>query len=160
MDVTTHANRRRGSHWHAIRASDLARLVVCEQKTAYEDRYGERQDARRARNIDEGNRQHAAFLRQAFLVNPAVASSEAKPWCFVSTEIFGGFAAETEDVRVFRDRILRPYAVGRKLVRLYYKVSPIIAAWLSKGKARRAVMRIAMKPVVWAARRLLRHVDD
>src|ERR1700674_3266576 len=67
----------------AIRASDLARLVVCEQKAAFEDRYGERQDARSARNIDEGNRQHTAFLRQAFLVNPSVKSSEAKPWFFL-----------------------------------------------------------------------------
>src|ERR1700674_5697741 len=144
----------------AIRASDLARLVVCEQKAAFEDRYGERQDARRARNIDEGNRRHAAFLRQAFLVNPALKSSEAKPWCFVSSEIFGGFAAETADLRTFRDRILRPYAVGREIIRVYYRMSPIIAAWLSKSNARRAVMRVAMKPAIWAARRLLPHVDD
>jgi hypothetical protein len=144
----------------AIRASDLARLVVCEQKAAFEDRYGERQDARSARNIDEGNRQHAAFLRQAFLVNPAVKSSEAKPWCFLASEIFGDFAAETEDLRIFRDRILRPYAVGRKLVRLYYEMSPIVVAWLSRSPIRRACMRVAIRPVVWAVRRFVRHVDD
>src|SRR6202521_1036449 len=145
----------------AIRASDLARLVVCEQKAAFEDRYGERQDARSARNIDEGNRQHAAFLRQAFLVNPALKSSEAKPWCFIASEIYEGFAApETADLRAFRDHILRPYAVGRKFIRVYYRMSPIIAAWLSKSNARRAVMRVAMKPAIWAARRLLPHVDD
>jgi len=143
----------------AIRASDLARLVVCEQKAAFEDRYGERQDARSARNIDEGNRQHAAFLRQAFLVNPALKSSEAKPWCFAS-EIFGDFAAETEDLRGFRDRVLRPYAVGRKIIRAYYRMSPVVAAWLSRSPTQRAWMRVAMTPVVWAARRFVRHVDD
>jgi hypothetical protein len=82
---TSKTRELRKRRQRAIRASDLARLVVCEQKAAFEDRYGERQDARSARNIDEGNRQHAAFLRQAFLVNPALKSSEAKPWCFVST---------------------------------------------------------------------------
>jgi hypothetical protein len=144
----------------AIRASDLARLVVCEQKVAFEDRYSERQDATSARSLDEGNRQHAAFLRQAFLVNPALKSSEAKPWCFLASEIYGGFAAEMEDLRIFRDRILRPFTVGRKLIRAYYRISPIVAAWLSRSPTQRAWMRVAMKPVVWAARRLLRHVDD
>src|ERR1700674_5192343 len=154
MTMATQSNRRKG-YRRAIRASDLARLAVCEQKAAFEDRYGERQDARTARNIEEGDRQHAAFLRQAFLVNPALKSSEAKPWCFLASEILGRFAAETEDLRIFRDRILRPYAVGRKLVRLYYKVSPVVAAWLSKSPIRRACMRVAIRPVVWVVRRFV-----
>lgn len=155
MDGPVSKTREPGTRrQRAIRASDLARLVVCEQKAAFEDRYGERHDARSARSIDEGNRQHAAFLRQAFLVNPALKSSEAKPWCFIASEIYGEFAAETEDLRIFRDRILRPYAVGRKLIRLYYRMSPIVAGWLSRSPTRRARMRVAMRPIAWAARRL------
>src|ERR1700674_4254388 len=82
MTMAAQANRRK-RYRRAIRAGDLARLVVCEQKAAFEDRYGERHDAKAARNINAGNREHAAFLRQAFLVNPALKSSEAKPWFFL-----------------------------------------------------------------------------
>jgi len=78
---------------------------------------------------------------------------------FYCREIYGVFAAETEDLRAFRDRILRLYAVGRKFIRVYYRMSPVIAAWLSKSSALRAVTRTAMRPAVWAARRLLRHVN-
>jgi hypothetical protein len=79
----------------AIRASDLAKMTVCEQKLVFEKRYGERLTRAQEERIRDGNRGHAQYLRQAFMVNPDVHSSKSKPWCFIATELWSEHAAET-----------------------------------------------------------------
>src|SRR5467141_4154683 len=108
----------------AIRASDLAKMTLCEQKLVFEMRYGERLTRAQEERIRDGNRGHAQYLRQAFVVNPAVRSSERKPWCFIATDLWGQDAAETCLLRDFRDTVLRRYSFGRALTRIYYRMSP------------------------------------
>jgi len=138
-----------------IRASDLAKMTVCEQKLVYEKRYGERLTRTQARRIHGGNQGHMLYLRQAFLLNPGVRSSEAKPWCFVASAVFGEAAAETEVLRALRDSVLRRYALGRAFMRLYYRLSPALAIYLSARPRAQELMRHALKPAVAIVRWLL-----
>jgi hypothetical protein len=78
-------SRRRGRKL-TIRASDLAKMAVCEQRLVFEQRYGERLTRAQEERIRDGDRGHARFLRQAFAVNPGVRSSQSKRGCFIATE--------------------------------------------------------------------------
>jgi hypothetical protein len=141
----------------AIRASDLAKMTVCEQKLVFEKRHGERLTRAQEERIRDGNRGHAHYLRQAFVVNPDVRSSESKPWCFIATELWGEDAAETCALRALRDAILRRYALGRAFTRVYYRMSPAVAAYLVPHPFARRLARAALTPVVVAAKFALRN---
>jgi hypothetical protein len=140
----------------AIRASDLAKMTVCEQKLVFEKRYGERLTRAQEERIRDGDRGHARFLRQAFVVNPDVRSSESKAWCFIATELWGEHAAETCALRALRDAILRRYVLGRAFTRVYYRISPAVAAYLARHPRVRRLAKAALTPVVAAAEYALR----
>ena len=143
---------RRRPKLRAVRASDLAKMAACEQKLVYEKRYGERFTRTQRERIGDGNHGHARYLREAFVLNPRVSSSEKKPWCFIATELWGERARETEMLRSFRDGVLRRYWLGRVLMRAYYRSSPAIAAWLARCPHARQLAKLALMPVVAAAR--------
>ena len=132
----------------AIRASDLAKMTICEQKLVFEKRYGERLTPSQQERIRDGDRGHARFLRQAFVVNADVRSSESKPWCFIASELWGEGAAETCALRALRDATLRRYALGRAFTRVYYRVSPTVAACLARHPRFRWLAKVALTPVV------------
>src|SRR5262249_50425238 len=113
-----------------IRASDLAKMATCEQKLMYEKRYGERLTPAQGERIRDGNEGHRRYLREAFVLNPRVISSDRKPWCFIASELWGARAQETKLLRSFRDTILRRRSLGRALIRAYYRVSPAIAVYV------------------------------
>ena len=138
-----------------IRASDLAKMTVCEQKLVYEKRYGERLTRAEARRIRGGNEGHALYLRQAFTLNPALHSSETKPWCFIASTVFGEAAEETDVLRAMRDSVLRRYALGRAFMRLYYRLSPALALYLAARPHAQGFVRHALKPAVAIVRWLL-----
>jgi len=140
----------------AIRASDLAKMTVCEQKLVFEKRYGERLTRGQEERIRDGNRGHAQYLRQAFVVNPDVHSSESKPWCFIATELWGEDAAETCALRALRDAILHRYALGRAFTRVYYRMSPAVAAYLARHPRVGRFAKAGLTPVVAAAKFALR----
>ena len=139
-----------------IRASDLAKMTVCEQKLVYEKRYGEQLTRAEARRIRGGNEGHALYLRQAFSLNPAVRSSETKPWCFVASTVFGETAAETNVLRALRDSLFRRYAIGRAFMRLYYRLSPAFAIYLAARPRAQGFVRHALKPAVAIGQWLLK----
>ena len=53
-------------------------------------------------------------------------------------------------LRVFRDRHLMTNAPGRFLVRLYYRFSPALAEMIRPHDGVRAIVRIALWPLVWS----------
>jgi hypothetical protein len=61
------------------------------------------------------------------LTSGHVLWTSPKGACFLATAVYGEGAAELEDFRRFRDRVLLPRAGGRALVRLYYGVGPSLA---------------------------------
>jgi hypothetical protein len=135
----------------AIRASDLGKMAVCEQRLVYEKRDGERLTCAQEERIHDGNRGHARFLRQAFAVNPGVRSSQSKRGCFIATVLFGEYAVETRTLRELRDGTLRRYALGRVFTRIYYRISPTVAAYLARHPRLRPLAKALLRPIVAVA---------
>lgn len=74
-------------------------------------------------------------------------------FCFIATAAFGSYMApEVLTLRRFRDTVLMSSAPGRAFVRFYYAVSPPLAAVIADSPALRFVTRIAVMPLVVAAR--------
>ncbi|WP_371875081.1 CFI-box-CTERM domain-containing protein [Duganella vulcania] len=112
----------------------------------FEHRLGRRVSPTRAKARRDGVAAHEAFHLEASVLAPGVGSSEAKPWCFIATELFGESAWETITLRMCRDRILRPYPAGRAFIGMYYRHSPAIARWLCGHRRSRACARLLLRP--------------
>ncbi len=73
--------------------------------------------------------------------------------CFIATAAFGSpLAKEVGTLRRFRDRYLITHPLGRLFIALYYKWSPPIAEQVAKSQELRAVVRMALVPVVGLSR--------
>ena len=138
-----------------FRANDLARACVCEQKAVFEHHHGERLAPEQARRIEEGNRGHDRYLRQALWLNPSVQSSMQRRPCWIATAVYGPAAPETNDLRRFRDEVLLACVVGRTLISVYYRFAPTIAGAIGLYPRVCALARHVLKPVVMIARWIL-----
>ncbi len=77
--------------------------------------------------------------------------------CFIATAAFGDpMAEELQYLRLWRDRCLAQSACGRWFIRTYYACSPPVARFIARSDARRAAVRVLLRPVIWAARLQLR----
>lgn len=65
--------------------------------------------------------------------------------CFVATAAFGPDAAELEAFRAFRDEALLPHPVGRRFVRLYYRLGPAAAALVERCPGVKVPLRRALE---------------
>lgn len=80
-------------------------------------------------------------------------SSSGGGGCFIATAAFGSpLAKEVGTLRRFRDRYLITHPLGRLFIALYYKWSPPIAEQVAKSQELRAVVRMALVPVVGLSR--------
>jgi len=74
--------------------------------------------------------------------------------CFIATAVYGSAMAKEERILIeFRERYLLTNKTGRKLVELYYKVSPPIAEYIKNREWARSFVRAVLKPVVWIAKK-------
>jgi cold shock CspA family protein len=65
--------------------------------------------------------------------------------CFIATAVYGDYySPKVIALRRFRDESLRPYAIGRIFIAIYYKISPPIANYV----AHRPVLAAAIKPLL------------
>ena len=84
---------------------------------------------------------------------PKVTSN---PRCFIATAVHGADSREVVILRAFRDRSLSKSPIGRQLVMLYERLSPGIAAFISRRPFLKSVTRaLVVTPAVWVARRSL-----
>lgn len=75
-----------------------------------------------------------------------------KSSCFIATAAFGTpMAAEVMQLRYFRDGFLLKRGWGRWFVQFYYAHSPPIADFIRARNWLRAVVRVALKPLIWFA---------
>jgi uncharacterized repeat protein (TIGR02543 family) len=69
--------------------------------------------------------------------------------CFIATAAYSSSQHPHVNIlRDFRDRYLMPSTLGRKLVSLYYKYSPLAANLIAGNKVLRTMVRISLLPFV------------
>jgi hypothetical protein len=78
--------------------------------------------------------------------------SEGGGQCFIATAAYGTrAAAEVELLRELRDKVLMQNMAGQAFVRLYYRISPPLAGFISShGVLRTLVRELVIEPVVTA----------
>jgi len=122
-------------------------MGYCEKKMLFSQRFGKRVSSERVEAMRDGVAIHRAFHHDAMSVAPNARSSEAKPWCFIASELYGKTAWETEALRMGRDQVLRQHAIGRAFIGAYYRHSPVIARWLHRHRGTRALARVLLRPL-------------
>lgn len=79
----------------------------------------------------------------------AAASAGGGGGCFIATAAFGtAMAPEVKYLRAFRDQYLLTTEWGVWFVNQYYRYSPPMAEWIRAHDAVRAVVRIALAPLI------------
>jgi hypothetical protein len=69
--------------------------------------------------------------------------------CFIATAAYGSsHHPHVKVLRDFRDKYLMTSRIGRKLVRLYYKYSPIFANMIMRHRALRIAAKIHLLPII------------
>ena len=69
--------------------------------------------------------------------------------CFIATAAYGYYgAAQVQVLRDFRDRYLQTNTYGRAFVQWYYRHSPQWAATIREHESLRALVRVALAPLV------------
>lgn len=90
-------------------------------------------------------------------INPPAApdqrsSSGSDSRCFIATAAWGTpLASEVIHLRRLRDQILLPAPFGRQLVETYYRLSPPVAAYISRHDWLRPLVRGLLRPLIWLA---------
>lgn len=135
----------------SVSASELAQMGVCERLVVFEHRYGKRHTASQHAAIRHGLKEHDQFYQDG------VRMSARKGRCYIATLMFGT-AQETTTLRIFRDQVLRPNATGRWLIVMYYKTAPGVCAMLERWPWLQPIVRAMLRPVVWAASRVLHEI--
>jgi hypothetical protein len=89
-----------------------------------------------------------------FTVNAATLPASgggSSSHCFIATAAYGSpLHPNVASLRAFRDRYLLTNAPGRAFVRLYYRISPPLAAIIATSPPLKAIVRILLTPLVLA----------
>ena len=138
-------DKRKGKRHFSVRVMDPSgaeRLIEFEN-ASYED-------------FELRSRDQAAFSYKGqklkIVQNLTVARymKVSKPGCFLATYLYGPISSEVTLLRCFRDDVLLGYGFLSPLVTSYYRISPLMVKHLGGNRAFRAVLLLAMKPIVFA----------
>jgi len=119
--------------YHSI--SNIVATVYCERQAVLDRERGELRTIDVRVKAAAGTFEHKRFE----LEGKALAAVDRR--CFIATAIYGGDAAQTNQFRAWRDRVLMQSCIGRTWVRIYYVVSPRLLPLLSRSPSVAALVR-------------------
>ena len=122
---TVTGRRRRVPKVDLVSASELAQMGICERRVKFEHDRGKRRTPEQLQAMERGSRAHETFYRDG----QDVAQGAGR--CFAATLVFGE-APETRILRCFRDQVMRPRPLGRRLIALYYRSAPTVCGFLER----------------------------
>ena len=132
---------RRRKTKDAVTASALSQMGVCERLVVFEHHYGKRPTAGQKAALQRGLRAHRQFASEG------ASEAARRGRCFIATHVFGE-GPETQVLRRFRDRYLRPTRAGRRLILIYYRVAPTVCQAMERWPWLQRVVRKALLPLV------------
>jgi hypothetical protein len=140
--------RRRRKAKRAVSASALSQMGVCERLVVFEHFEGKRPTPEQRSALQRGLRAHRQFASEG------ASGAARKGRCFIATHVFGE-GPETQVLRRFRERFLRPTRAGRRLIIAYYRLAPTVCRAMERWPITRSAVRAAIRPLVWLATCLL-----
>lgn len=139
-----------------VGASELAQLGYCERVVHLDHRFGKQRSGAELRAQDRGDEAHERFHQEAVEI---VRASQTKGRCFIATMALGE-CSETRALRAWRDLYLRRSSGGRRLIGLYYRLSPGLCRLLQVRPVALAVLRVLLqragRVAAWLVGRRLR----
>jgi len=141
-----HRSKRRRADT-MVSASELAQMGRCERLVVFEHRQGQRRLPHQESARRRGQVAHERFEQEGLAIRPAGSRHVGR--CPVASLLFGE-AWQTQALRQFRDKVLRPRGWGRGLIRLYYRGAPRIWVVLGRWPVLRRPVRAVLG--VFAAR--------
>lgn len=139
---------RCGGRRRTVCASELAQMGVCERRVVFEHRLGKRYTSEQRAACQHGQVAHERFFREG--AEAAQTGASPKGYCFIATLVYGE-AHETQVLRQFRDRVLRPTRPGRWAIASYYRLAPGVCAVLARRPCLQSLVRVLLAPLVWVA---------
>ena len=139
---------RRRKTKDAVSASALSQMGVCERLVVFEHLHGKRPTLGQRAALRRGLRAHRQFASEG------ASEAARRGRCFIATHVFGE-GTETQVLRRFRDRYLRPTRAGRRLILAYYRLAPSVCRAMERWPMTRSAVRAVIKPLVWLATCLL-----
>lgn len=122
-----------------LTVTQLCKIERCEQQMVYDSERGEQRSKAWVQKGKAGTKAHKRYELQV----AAGQKPKGSP-CFIATACFGAGSREVYLLRQFRDVRLRRTKIGRRSIALYYKLSPPIAAFLSRRAFARRGARAAL----------------
>ena len=145
---TVTGRKRRVPKVDRVSASELAQMGVCERRVKFGHDRGRQRTPEQLRAMERGLRVHEDFYRDGH----DVARDGGR--CFAAMLLFGE-APETRVLRCFRDQVMRPRPLGRRLIVVYYRFAPAVCRFLDRRPSLLPVARWLMGGVVPVAGRWL-----
>ncbi len=123
--------RHRGNP-RRLAATQLAALGTCEIQVLLNARHGEAVTPAQAIARAEGVKEHERFDRVVRAQHNEGRKVRRPGPCWVASVAYGPQDPRTDQLRRFRDRVLRRHAWGRAMVAMYYRSAPPVAEWLER----------------------------
>jgi len=132
-----------------VSVTALTSILYCEREATLRQQHGRRiSHPENQAAIVRGNREHERhhINVQQYQEHPAVDRR-----CFIASAVYGADAWQVDVLRVYRDTALMSTAAGRRLVQVYYWLSPALAKRLCGWPRIQAMAR-------WVLDRMVRQI--